>query len=308
MTTFDDAFKNHFDRYSIAVDPATSYARNYLYTRHILEKIGHIDISSIDLEDILPIFHKLEDEKKTKTLWNVYQIISQIFDYAIVILRVCKTNHVQPLKRFLMKHKQINHPFLLENQMTDLFVQVKEKGQLSLQAKVVFLLIAYTAVRSNEARGAKWDEIDFQNGLWEIPSNRMKMRREHLVPLSSQVIELLLWWKEHAPKSEYLFPARNKRNKQHYMIGQSLSQSICRTEYNQRHRIHSFRHRFSTTAYESNKWRDGAIEYCLAHKMTGVKGVYNKAKYLAERKRIMQWYADNYVSQWSRDFIIERKC
>ena len=76
-------------------------------------------------------------------------------------------------------------------------------------------------------------------------------------------------------------------------LEKSLSQTIIHADYRDKQHVHGFHHRFSTMAYESEKFRDNALEYYLAHKGEGVKGIYNKAKYLAERKRILQWYVDN---------------
>lgn len=302
IMTFDKCFSAHFETYRKSVEIQTSNARLGIFLNHVSPVIGQLNMSEIKVQHLRPIFDKLENEGKTKTLHKTHEIISQIFDYAIVVEECCELNPAQPLKRFLPKHVEVNHPFLEESQMPLFFRRIKSKGKLSFQAKIALLLITYTAVRCNEAVKAKWEEFDFENRLWSIPAARMKMRKDHIVPLSKQVIELLKIWKLQCKDSEYLFPKLNVGNKHEYMQSWCLSRAISHTEFYQKQTIHGLRQRFSTSCYESNLWRDAAIEMCLAHKVGGVAGVYNKAKYIDERRKIMQWYADK-VQLWVKGFI-----
>ncbi|MDO3658373.1 tyrosine-type recombinase/integrase [Acinetobacter genomosp. 15BJ] len=304
MKTFDQCFSAHFETYKKSVQKQTGDARLGIFLNHISPVIGRLNMDEIRVQQLRPIFDKLEHQGKTKTLHKTHEIISQIFDYGIVIEECCEVNPAHPIKRFLAKHVEVNHPFLDESQIPKLFTQIRSKGRLSVQAKVALLLITYTAVRCNEAVKAKWQEFDFESRLWSIPAARMKMRNDHLVPLSKPVIDLLKSWKLKSKNSKYVFPKLNISNKHDYMQSWCLSRAISHTEFYKRQTVHGLRQRFSTSCYESNLWRDAAIELCLAHKIGGVVGVYNKAKYLEERRKIMQWYADN-VQIWTKGFIAD---
>lgn len=298
--TFNQCFSAHYETYKKSVEKKTANNRHQIYMLHIQPFIGNIEITDIHVKDLMSVFKKLENDGKTKTVKSAFQIINQVYNYSVVVLECCEFNKVQPLRDFLVRHNGKNHPFLPENRMSALFTEVQKKGGLSKKCKVAFMLIAYTAVRSNEATQAKWNELDLENATWTIPATRMKMRREHIVPLSKQVIALLKKWQAESIDSEYVFPRPNKNQA---MRGWSLSRAITKTKFDKMHVMHGFRHRFSTSCYESNLFRDDAIELCLAHKPSGIKAVYNKAQYIDERKEIMQWYADK-IETWARYFEI----
>ncbi|ENX58810.1 MULTISPECIES: tyrosine-type recombinase/integrase [Acinetobacter] len=304
--SFSQCFSAFFETYRKSVEKQTENAALGIFLNHINGEIGPLNMHQIKVSNLQPIFKKLENEGKTSTLRTTHQLICKVFDYGIVYETCCEFNPAQPLSRFLAKHVEKNHPFLTEEEMPLFFNEVKKHGKLSTPAKVALLLIIYTAVRANEAVQAKWDEFDLDKQIWTIHAERMKKRLSHTVPLSNQIVNILKKWKNKAPVSDYVFPALNKSNKNPYMQSWCLSRAVSHTLYYQKQNIHGFRHRFSTTCYESNLWRDDAIEMCLAHRIGGVKGVYNKAKYIEERKRIMQWYADK-VQIWVKGFITEQE-
>ncbi|VFS53098.1 Putative prophage CPS-53 integrase [Budvicia aquatica] len=141
-----------------------------------------------------------------------------------------------------------------------------------------------------ELRAAQWKEFDFEQGLWEIPIERMKMRRLHLVPLSNQVISTLR--ELHAITGHYplLFPGRNNVNKP--MSEASINMVLKRLGYDGKATGHGFRHTMSTILHEqgySSAW----VETQLAHAdKNSIRGTYNHAQYLDGRREMLQWYAD----------------
>ena len=189
--TFDDVFSEHFEIYRKNVKLKTENNRLSIYLNHICPFVGSLQVANIKSADLMKVFRNLESKDKTKTSNIAYQIIDQVIDYAIV-MEYCLYNTVKPLKRFINSHKSTNRAHYPESRMPVLFTAVRTKGRLFDQAKVAFMLIAYTAVRSIEAVGAKWCEIDFEESLWKIPSSRMKMDREHWVPLSGFVAQTYL--------------------------------------------------------------------------------------------------------------------
>jgi integrase len=147
-----------------------------------------------------------------------------------------------------------------------------------------------TIVRTAELRGAKWAEFDLQNATWNIPAGRMKMKKAHTLPLSRQAVVLLKELQKITGYSEYLFPNHGKHP---YMSENTINKAIALLGYKGRIVGHGFRHTASTILNESTLFRPEVIEAQLAHKDSNeIRAIYNKATYLAERKKMMQWYAD----------------
>ncbi len=146
-----------------------------------------------------------------------------------------------------------------------------------------------TGVRTIELRAALWQEFDLDNAIWEIPAERMKMRRVHLVPLSTQALDLLNELKFTTGNYRYVFPGRNDPNKP--MSEASINQVIKGVGYGGRLTGHGFRHTMSTILHESG-YESASIESQLAHiDKNSIRGTYNHAQYIEPRKVMMQWYA-----------------
>jgi integrase len=149
---------------------------------------------------------------------------------------------------------------------------------------------ALTFARPGEIRRAEWPEIDRGDALWRIPAERMKMRRDHLVPLSRQAIELLRELRPLTTAYRYLFPGELPRAP---MSENAITAAIRYMGYARgQMTAHGFRTMASTLLNEQG-WSADAIERQLAHaKRDEIRGAYNRAEYLEERRRRMQAWAD----------------
>ena len=146
-----------------------------------------------------------------------------------------------------------------------------------------------TGVRTQEMRFATWDEIDLEKAIWEMPAERMKMRRPHIVPLSTQVIELFKQLKPITSNYTYIFIRRNNRSKP--ICKESVTQVIERLGYKGRATGHGFRHTMSTILHEQG-FDSAWIEMQLAHvDKNSIRGTYNHAQYLERRREMLQWYS-----------------
>lgn len=148
--------------------------------------------------------------------------------------------------------------------------------------------------RPTEARLAKWCEIDFDKEVWAIPAARMKMRHDHIVPLSRQAIAILKEIQPFTAHKELIFASCYGGNK--IMSENTINNALKRLGFGDEQTGHGFRHSSSTILHEHIN-EHGAhslvIEACLAHKDSNeIRAIYNKAQYLEERRRLMQWYAD----------------
>lgn len=149
----------------------------------------------------------------------------------------------------------------------------------------------YVFVRSGELRAAKWNEFDFDGKLWMIPAERMKMRRPHVVPLSTQVVSILDELKAVGGKYDLLFPGFLSKTK--CITDMALLGGLRRIGYGkEKMTVHGFRAMASTILNEQG-YRPDVIEMQLAHKCgNDVRAAYNHAQYLDERRTMMQEWAD----------------
>jgi integrase len=157
--------------------------------------------------------------------------------------------------------------------------------------KLAIQILLLTFTRKDELRLAKWDEFDMDNGLWEVPAHRMKMRESHRVYLSCQVLQLLEELRPHSGSSEYLLPNNSTRSKP---IGHTtINNVIDRLEINGARFVpHGFRATASSILNEAG-FRHDVIERQLAHKdRNKVRATYNQAEYAHERRDMLQWWAD----------------
>lgn len=152
-----------------------------------------------------------------------------------------------------------------------------------------------TGVRTIELRAASWPEFDLGNAIWEIPAERMKIRRSHLVPLPTHALNLLNELKNMTGNYRYVFPGRNDPNKP--MSEASINQIIKRIGYAGRLTGHGFRQTLSTILHEQG-FESAWIEIQLGHiDKNMIRGTYNHAQYLSQRRKMMEWYSHTFFNR-----------
>ena len=157
------------------------------------------------------------------------------------------------------------------------------------QTRLALLLTLHTFVRTNETRHAVWSEFEDLDGnepVWRIPKERMKMGREHLVPLSPQAVAILREIRQ-LSDGKFLFGSSGKPMSQNTMIF-----ALYRLGYHSKLTVHGFRSMASTILNE-NGWNRDWIERQLAHsEQDEVRGAYNSAEWLKGRREMMVWWSD----------------
>jgi len=157
------------------------------------------------------------------------------------------------------------------------------------KSAVEFTLL--THVRTDEIRFAEWEEIDLKNGYWSIPAERMKINISQTIPLSMQAIEILERLKLITGQRKYVFASLVSSGKP--ISENGMLSVIYRMGYKGKATVHGFRGTYSTIANEVLKFRPDVVEASLAHKVKDpVRGAYNHATYLEERKVNAQVWAD----------------
>lgn len=266
------------------------YAKEVLgcLERDIFPYVGHRPVDQIEPLELLTVLQKIEKRGALEQASKIRRRCGEVLRYAVVTGRA-KHNFAPDLAIALNKPKQNHFPFLTEKEIPD-FVKALEGYQGSLLTKYATQLLMLTGVRTIELRAAEWSEFDLKNALWEIPKERMKKRRSHLVPLSTQAVEILKKLKVISGKYQLVFPGRNDARKP--MSDASINKVIKMLGYHGRLTGHGFRHMMSTILHEHG-FESAWIEMQLAHvDKNSIRGTYNHAQYINGRNNMLQYYSD----------------
>lgn len=266
------------------------YAKEVLgcLERDIFPYVGHRPVDQIEPLELLTVLQKIEKRGALEQASKIRRRCGEVLRYAVVTGRA-KHNFAPDLAIALNKPKKNHFPFLTEKEIPD-FVKALDGYQGSLLTKYATQLLMLTGVRTIELRAAEWSEFDLKNAMWEIPKERMKKRRSHLVPLSTQAVEILKKLKVISGKYQLVFPGRNDVRKP--MSDASINKVIKMLGYHGRLTGHGFRHMMSTILHEHG-FDSAWIEMQLAHvDKNSIRGTYNHAQYLENRKAMMQDYSE----------------
>lgn len=255
----------------------------------IFPYLGNRPVSEITPQEVLETIRKVEGRGALNIAGRLMQRCSSIFRYAIQTGRA-RINPAGDLQGTLKTRKVKHQPSLPRSELPEFLNRLKKYDGL-LQTRFALRLLALTFVRPGELRGARWEEIDFHKKEWRIPGERMKMRTEHIVPLSKQALEVLEELKPITGRYDLVFPGERSKHKP--MSENTLLFALYRLGYKDRATPHGFRATASSILNEQN-FNPDAIERQLAHQERNkVRGAYtHHAEFLKERKKIMQWWAD----------------
>ncbi|QDK17368.1 DUF4102 domain-containing protein [Leclercia adecarboxylata] len=263
-----------------------------LFERNVFPVLGKRPIGDIEPLELLELLRKIENRGANELATKVRRRCGEVYAYAIVTGRA-KYNPARDLATAMQRFQRGHYPSLNASELPA-FLAVLDTTTGNIMVNFAVRLLMLTGLRPGELRKGEWSEVDFDNALWEIPAERMKARRPHLVPLSTQTIELLR--SVHAISGNYglMFPGRNDVS--HPMSDMAMNQLIKRCGYGDKLTGHGFRHMMSTILHERG-FNSAWIELQLAHvDQNTIRGTYNRAQYLDGRRKMMQWYAD-YISK-----------
>lgn len=233
---------------------------------------------------------KLKKRGALEKMRKARQRCSEVFRYAIATWRA-EFNLAADLSSALEVHQSNHFPFLKVGELPD-FLRALDSYTGSRLVQIATKLLMITGLRTIELRAALWQEFDLDYAIWEIPTERMKMRRQHLVPLSTQALDLLNELKITTGNYRYVFLGRNDPNKP--MSEASINQVIKRIGYGGKLTGHGFRHTLSTILHEQG-FDSAWIEIQLAHiDKNNIRGTYNHIQYINKLRSMMQWYS-NYI-------------
>ena len=275
---------------------------------NLFGELGGMPIAEITPPDLLAAVRKIEHRGAHDLAHRVLQVASQVFRYGVATGR-CERDPAPDLRGALTPHRSKNQAAVKPEEVPELLRAIDDYAQIGdRQTSLALRLLALTFVRTGELIGAEWLEFELagETPVWIVPAQRMKMRSEHVVPLSRQAVTVLRQLRSLAGESRYVLPGRNSDKP---ISNNTMLFALYRLGYKRRMTGHGFRAIASTLLNESG-FRADVIERQLAHcERNDVRGAYNRAEYLPERRTMMQQYADmlDALAQGARVIPLQRK-
>jgi integrase len=272
----------------------------------IFPALGSRPIASITPPQILTAMRTIEARGAHEVARRTMQYCGQVFRYAIQTGRI-ESDPTRDLKGALKPFKK-GHYRALDSKDLPAFLRALDRNEARLYPQTINAtrLLLLTFVRTSELIEARWDEFDFENNLWHIPAERMKMRQPHIVPLSRQTLAILEEQKELTGKWEWVFPNQARPKKP--MSNGTILGGIRRMGYKDKTTGHGFRALAMSTIKEELGYRHEVIDRQLAHAPRNrVDAAYDRAMFLSERKKMMQEWADYLDSAANSHNVIQRK-
>lgn len=286
----------------LAEDPTTRARAGTIRTMHrraerfVFPYLGKRKIGDITGPQMLVVIRKIEDRGIVETAHRTLAICRRVCRFAVsegkadfdAAGSIDSRESLVPIKR---RHfPAITEPRKIGELMRAIYGY---QGQPTTEAALKLIPLIF--VRPGELRAAEWSEFDLDEQEWRIPSGRMKMGREHVVPLANQAITILEDLEPITSEGRYVFPGQRGRNR--FMSENTMNSALRRLGYSKDEMCpHGFRSMASTRLNELG-FNGDLIELQLAHKpLDRIRAAYNRAERLDERRQMMQQWAD-YLDQ-----------
>lgn len=257
----------------------------------VFPAIGSKPIGDITAPQLLAMAKRIESRGALDIARRAWQTCGQVFEFALAhgMLERNPAKDVRP-GAALKARKKEHYARVDPKELPELLRKI-EVYQGGPYTRMAMKLMALTFVRTGELIGARWDEIDLEAAEWRIPAERMKMRTPHIVPLSTQAVDVLRSLHELKGLAGLLFPGERDHEKP--MSNNTILKALERMGYAGRMTGHGFRGLASTVLHEMG-FDHAHIELQLAHQeRDAVSAAYNFATYLPQRRKMMQRWADH---------------
>lgn len=298
VTTFGKVGREFLDRKLEALAPATRRKLDWQYAN--LSALFDRPIGDLRAPDVINVLRAIEAKDHREAAHRVGQFASRVFRFAVQ-MNYCQVNPVADLREVLKPRAVKSHAGITDPKLFGELMQFIDADYIGFaNVRHGLQLLARTFVRPGELRQALWSEVDFKKAEWRIPASRMKMRREHLVPLSTQAAEILRKQYEITGSGPLVFPGlRSGRPMSDATMGAALKLIFFDSNM---HVPHGFRVSASTLLHE-NGYDPAVIELQLSHaKRDKVAGIYDRSQRVPERRAMMQWWSD-YIEKLKSDYI-----
>lgn len=254
--------------------------------KDIFPSIGEIPVQALKARTIVEALEPIKARGALETVRRLVQRINEIMIYA-VNTGLIDANPASGVGMAFEKPKKQNMPTLRPEELPKLMRSLA-MSNLSVPTRCLIEWQLLTLVRPSEASGTRWEEIDLDAKCWTIPAKRMKAKRQHVVPLSLQSLDILELMKTISGHREYVFPSRNDPMKP--MNSQTANAALKRIGFSGKLVAHGLRS-IASTAMNEQGFNADVIEAALAHSdKNEVRKAYNRSVYLKQRIELMDWW------------------
>lgn len=273
----------------------TKSKRLKMLERVVFPKIGALPIKSISPAHVLDVLRTSAEKNGLTVAAEAKRSMSGVFELAVATLRA-DSDPVYPVRKALPANKTQHKRPLSPEEVGKLLRDVEGHGGRH-ETIAAFRLMWLTLCRPNEAVEAKWEEFDLDAAMWRIPAARMKKRKDHWIPLPTQAVKMLQALHGITGRHAYLFPHRDDRSKP--MVAASFRQMLKTLGWSGKFSPHATRATGSTYLNDIG-FPEDRVERQLAHvEQNSSRRPYNHAKYLADRAKMMQQWADM-LDEWEK--------
>lgn len=274
--------------------PATAVRSEYLLSL-LTPSIGRMPVNDIEPADVLAAIRKIEKKGNLESARRTLQLASAVFRYAVATARL-KSDPTRDLRGALTAPTVTHYGAITDPKRVGELLRAIDGYEGAGLAQLALKLAPHVFVRPGELRHAEWSDIDLNGALWVIPAEKMKMRKAHHVPLSTQVIDIFREIQKVTGPVGYVFPSMRTRVRP--MSENTINAGLRRLGYSSDEMTaHGFRAMASTLLNESGKWHPDAIERALAHGDSDkVRAAYHRGAHWDERVKMAQWWSD-YLDQ-----------
>jgi integrase len=258
-------------------------------TTYVYPVIGEKRLKELTALDVQAIVYKKRDEGFETSALMIRQNLKLIFDYAINLQLIPMNPATMVAPRYIGRVRKRSRA--MDAKQIRIYLRGMEASSMSRQFKLAVRILLLTLKRKGELLNARWQHIDFDRAEWFIPAANSKNGKEQIVYLSTQVIDMFRELQALSCGSEYVVPGRRISRP---LSPNALNNSLQSAAFeNLEHlTIHDLR-RTGATLLTEHGWNADVIEKALAHERPGIRGVYVVAEHAAERKRMLQWWADH---------------
>ncbi|EKN01080.1 MULTISPECIES: integrase arm-type DNA-binding domain-containing protein [unclassified Acidocella] len=261
--------------------------------KYVFPRIGKLPVAEIETPAVVAVLLAIEKNGAPETARRVRQRLSAVFVYAVA-MGLAKIDPAHLARAALAPMKKGRQPAITDLAKLQEMMRAVDDHPAHPVTRLAMRLLALTAVRPGELRGAQWPEfvgLDGGSPVWEIPGPRMKMKVPHAVPLSAQAVETIRAVQKLTGSAQFVFPS--PRQQHHPMSENALGYALNRAGYHGHHVPHGFRAAFSSIMNENFRADRQVIDLMLAHAPKNeVEGAYNRATHAARRRELAQAWAD----------------
>lgn len=256
---------------------------------HVFPSMGTTPIHKVKAPAVIDVLNPIAAKRNLETVRRLCQRLNEVMTYA-VNSGLVDSNPLAGIRHAFKSPEKKHMPALAPSGLNELMTALN-MASIRLTTRCLIEWQLHTVARPMEAAGTRWDEIDFENALWRIPAERMKKKRPHTVPLSTQALALLDVMKPISGKKEFVFPS--DRIPKHHVNEQTANMALKRMGFEKRLVAHGMRSIASTTLNEQGFDPD-VIEAALAHVDSNeVRAAYNRSEYLQRRRVMMDWWSNH---------------